>query len=118
MSASPVSIHPYFKVNAGQMPAAAALIPRFIERTKSEAGVLWYEFTRSGDSVFCREGYRDGEAALAHLTNVDALLKEMLAISTIERLEFHGPAAELAKLREPLKDLPVVWYDLVDRLEH
>lgn len=80
--------------------------------------MLWYEFTRSGDSVFCREGYRDGEAALAHLTNVDALLKEMLAISTIERLEFHGPAAELAKLREPLKDLPVVWYDLVDRLEH
>jgi quinol monooxygenase YgiN len=117
MSASPVSIHPYFKVQPGQMPAAEALLPRFIARTASEPGVLWYEFTRTGDTVFCREGYRDGESALAHLANVEALLKEMLGLSTLERLEFHGPAAELAKLKEPLKDLPVVWFELQDRLE-
>lgn len=99
------------------MPAAEALLPRFVAQTQSEAGVLWYEFTRNGDTVFCREGYRDGEAALAHLANVEGLLKEMLAISALERLEFHGPAAELAKLKEPLKDLPVVWYELQARLE-
>lgn len=117
MIPAPVSIHPYFKVHPGQMAAAEALLPRFISRTESEEGVLWYEFTRCGDYVFCREGYRDGEAALIHLTNVDEILKEMLAISTLERLEFHGPAAELAKLKEPLKDLPVVWFELVGRLE-
>ncbi len=117
MIPAPVSIHPYFKVHPGQMPAAEALLPRFIVQTESEEGVLWYEFTRSGDTVFCREGYRDGEAALAHLANVDTLLKEMLAISSLERLEFHGPAAELAKLKEPLKELPVVWFEVQVRLE-
>jgi quinol monooxygenase YgiN len=117
MSASPVSIHPYFKVLPGEMAAVEALLPRFVARTSSEQGVLWYEFTRSGDTVFCREGYRDAAAALAHLANVDALLKEMLAVSALERLEFHGPAAELAKLKEPLKELPIVWFELQDRLE-
>jgi quinol monooxygenase YgiN len=117
MSPAPVSIHPYFKILPGEMPAAEALIPRFIAQTKSEEGVLWYEFTRAGDTIFCREGYRDGEAALAHLANVDALIQEMLTHSALERLEFHGPAAELAKLKEPLKDLPIVWFELQDRLE-
>jgi quinol monooxygenase YgiN len=114
---STVSIHPYFKAHPGKIDAALALLPRFVERTRSETDVLYYEFTVSEDVIFCREAYPNAEGALAHLTNVDTLLKEMLSISDLIRLEFHGPATELAKLKEPLKELPVIWFELRDRLE-
>ena len=117
MSQAPVTIHPYFKAHPGQMAACRALLPRFVEQSKSEPGILYYEFTTDGESIFCREGYRDADAALAHINNVGALLEEMLKHSELTRLEFHGPAAELVKLKEPLKALPVVWFELLDRLE-
>lgn len=110
MSQPPVSIHPYFKVHAGQMEAAQALLGRFVEQTKSEPACLFYEFTVSGDVVFCREAYRDADGVLAHLGNVDAQLKEMLTLSDLQRLEFHGPAEELDKLRAPLAALNPAWF--------
>ena len=42
---------------------------------------------------------------LAHLDNVGALLAEALKIADITRLEVHGPAAEIDKLRGPLAGL-------------
>jgi quinol monooxygenase YgiN len=117
MSAPSVSIHPYFKVHPGKMEAAQALIPRFVEKTKTETGCLFYEFTVAGDVVFCREAYTNGEAALAHLGNVDAELKEMLSYSDLERLELHGPAEELAILKAPLAGLSPTWFEYAGGLE-
>ena len=105
-----VSIHPYFKVHPGKLDEVRALLPRFVEKTRSEPGCLFYEFTIDGDTVFCREAYRDADAALAHLQNVDALIGEMLKLSDLARLELHGPAAELDKLRSPLADLKPAWF--------
>jgi hypothetical protein len=105
-----VSIHPYFKVNAGQMEAARNILTTFVEKTKTEAGCLYYDFTVNGDTVFCREAYTDGEAALAHLSNVSEPLGDMLKIAELVRLELHGPAAELDRLRGPLEQLPVQWF--------
>jgi quinol monooxygenase YgiN len=110
MSQPAVSIHPYFKVHPGQMEAAKALLPRFVATTQDEPACLYYEFTVNGDVVFCREAYIGAEGALAHLGNVDALLKEMLAISDLARLELHGPGEELDKLRGPLAALKPDWF--------
>jgi len=55
-------------------------------------------------SFICREGDEDADGVLAHLGNVDDLLKELLKISDLTRLEIHGPAEELARLRGPLAD--------------
>jgi quinol monooxygenase YgiN len=110
MSKPTVSIHPYFKVHPGKMDAARALIPQFIEKTKSETACVFYEFTVNDDVVFCREAYTDAEGALTHLQNVDAILKEMLQNSDLQRLEFHGPAAELEKLKGPLAALNPAWF--------
>ncbi len=41
-------------------------------------------------SVLCREGYIEADGLLAHLANVDALLKEALKIADLTR-EVHGP---------------------------
>ncbi len=105
-----VTIHPYFKVHAGQMEAARAILAKFIEKTETESKCLYYEFTVNGDTVFCREGYEGAEGALAHLTNVSEPLGEMLQISDLIRLELHGSAAELEKLKEPLSSLSVDWF--------
>jgi quinol monooxygenase YgiN len=107
-----VSIHPYFKVHPGKLEAFKAAFPAFIEKTKSEERNLFYEFSVNGDEVFCREGYIGAEGLLAHLDNVGALLAEAFKIADLARLEIHGPAEELEKLRGPLAHLNPQWFAL------
>ena len=45
------------------------------------------------------------------------MLEEALQISDLIRLEVHGSAVELDKMREPLKDLPVQWFVLETGLQ-
>lgn len=82
----------------------------FAAKTETEEKVLCYEFTLNGDEVFCREAYVGAEGVLEHLTNVGALLDRMLTLSDLTRLEIHGPAEELAKLRSPLGHLNPAWF--------
>jgi len=105
-----VSLHPYFKVRPGKLEAFKAGLPAFVDKTKTEKKNLFYDFTFNGDEVLCREGYTDAEGLLAHLQNVDALFKEALKIADLTRLEVHGPAQELDKLKAPLAELKPVWF--------
>ena len=107
-----VSLHPYFKVHPGKLETVKAGFPRFVEKTATEKENLFYGFTISGDEIFCREGYTDAEGVLAHLDNVGALLTEMLTVADLTRLEVHGPAAELSKLKEPLAHLNPAWFTI------
>jgi len=104
------SLAPYFKVNAGQLGAFKALCQRFEAKTRSEPGCVYYAFSFDGDTVHCREGYDSAAALLAHLDNVGALVQEALTIATLSRLEVHAPAAELAKLREPMAGLAPTFF--------
>lgn len=108
------SLVPYFDVAEGKMDAFKALGPTFIKLTRTEQGCLYYGFSFSGQTAHCREGYKNAAAVLAHLANVDAPLKEALSISKISRLEVHGPAAEVDKLREPLKGLNPQFFVLAE----
>ena len=105
-----VSLHPYFKVHPGKLEVFKASLPSFVEKTASEEKNLFYGFTINGDEVFCREGYTDAEGVLAHLDNVGALLAEALKIADLIRVELHGPAKELDKLRGPLAHLNPAWF--------
>jgi hypothetical protein len=105
-----VSIHPYFRIHPGKAEAVKAALPAFVSRTATEAKMLFYGFTLNGDEVFCREGYADAGGVLAHLDNVGALLGDLLKIADLQRLEIHGPAAELEKLKEPLAHLKPLWF--------
>lgn len=99
------TIVPYFTVQQGKMDEFKALGDQMVEKTNSEADVLFYGFSFNGDQAFCREGYKSGDAVLAHLGNVDELLQKALKLASLDIFEIHGPEAELAKLREPLKAL-------------
>jgi hypothetical protein len=107
-----VSLYPYFKVHPGRLGAVKAGFPRFVEKTATEKENLFYGFTVSGDEIFCREGYETAEGILAHLDNIGELLAEMLKMADLTRLEVHGPAAELEKLKAPLAHLNPKWFVL------
>jgi len=112
-----VTIHPYFKVHSGKEAQADEIMEKFVATTRGEAACLFYEFTVLGDEVFCREGYVGAAGVLHHLENVGAVLGEMLTISDLTRLEFHGPAEEIDKLREPLGHLNPAFFVLKAALE-
>ena len=100
-----ISIHPYLKVQQGQMEACKALLAQFIERVVSEDKCLYYNFTFNDDVLFCREAYRDADGVQQHLENVGDVFDELLKICELLRFEIHGPAAELEKLKPVLGDL-------------
>ena len=107
-----VSLHPYFKVHPGKLEAVKAGFARFIEKTATEKDNLFYGFSVNGDEIFCREAYESAEGVLAHLDNIGALLVEMLKIADLTRVEVHGPAEELNKLKAPLAHLNPAWFTL------
>lgn len=112
-----VSLYPWFRIHPGQHEAFKALLPRFIANAAREPACLFYDFTLNGDLLHCREAYVGAEGVLAHLQNVGPLLAEAFKLADVERLELHGSAEELAKLREPLKDMPAAWFTLEAALE-
>jgi quinol monooxygenase YgiN len=112
MKANFVSLHPYFKVHPGKLEAVKAGFPRFVEKTAIERKNLFYGFSVNGDEILCREGYTDADGVLAHLDNVGVLLAEMLKIADLTRVEVHGPAEELDRLRGPLAHLNPAWFAL------
>ena len=107
-----ISLHPYFKVPSDKMPYLKEILPEFTAKTRNETGNLFYEFTINGDEVFCREGYINTEALRAHLENVGPMLAQALTMADLIRIEIHGPAAELAKLKELLAHLKPAWFEL------
>ena len=107
-----VSLHPYFKVPPDKLQMLKDVLPEFVAKTRAETQNLFYEFTINGDEVFCREGYVNAEALLEHLGNVKAMLEAALQIAELIRIEVHGPAAELEKLKGPLAHLNPAWFIL------
>ncbi|MBI5016317.1 MAG: hypothetical protein HZB55_12625 [Deltaproteobacteria bacterium] len=106
------TIVPYFKIHGGKVEEFKALCERFVASTTEEPKCLYYGFSFDGDQAHCREGYTDADGLLTHLGRVGALLQEALTIADIARLEVHGPAKELAKLREPLASLAPQFFTL------
>ena len=49
---------------------------------------------------------------MKHLENVDDLLKQALAIASLDLLEVHAPASEIAALQEPLSGLNPTYFTM------
>ena len=82
------------------------------ERTMMQEA-LFYEFTWSGEVIFCREAYVGADGLLEHIENVTPVLEEFLPLVEVVRCEVHGPAAELEKLKGPLAALNPTYYAYV-----
>ena len=106
------TVVPYFKIHSGKLDAMNALCQQFVSKSRDEPKCLYYGFSFDGDLMHCREGYADADGVLAHLANVGALLDEALKVADLTRLEVHGPAGELAKLRAPLAQFAPQFFTL------
>ena len=106
------TIVPYFDIHSGKVEQFKALCERFVEKTKTEPHCLYYGWSFDGDHAHCREGYRDADAAIAHIQNVAGLLAELVKVADVVRFELHGPAGELEKLRGPFADLNPKYFKL------
>ena len=113
-----VSIHPYFLIKDGCAEHFREVCKKFIAKTSTEQGCLYYGFSFAGHHAFCREGYVDADAALLHLDNVGAELQEALQYAEIERLEIHGNADQLSILKEKVAGLNPVLFALEDGFRH
>jgi quinol monooxygenase YgiN len=112
MKSNFVSLHPYFKAHPGKLDTIKAALPRFVEKSATEEENLFYAFSINGDEIFCREAYETANGLLAHLDNVGALLAETLKMADLVRVEVHGSAEELEKLKAPLAHLNPAWFVL------
>ena len=106
-----VSIHPYFKVHSGKMEEFRKLLDQFVEATANESDCLWYDFTMSGDVVYCREAYNGAKGLMAHAENVGSIIEKALDISDLLRLEIHATKEDIEKLKEPFADLSPEYYE-------
>ena len=106
------TIVPYFEIHSGKVEQFKTLCERFVEKTKTEPHCLYYGWSFDGDHAHCREGYRDADAAIAHIQNVAGLLAELVKVADVVRFELHGPEGELEKLRGPFADLNPKYFKL------
>src|SRR5262245_23612790 len=106
-----VSIHPYFRAKDGKLAQAKTLLPQFIEKTSTEKGNLYYDFTINGDIIFCREAYVGAQGLLDHVQNVGAVLSDFLQLVDVLRIEIHGSKDELDQLKGPLAGLNPQWFE-------
>ena len=100
---STVTLCPYFKVKdlAKFKEIWKAAYDPFAH--KEDCVHYSFGFTEDGTRAHCREAYTSAKTALQHLADVDAALKAVLdGPAELERLEVHGPKAEIDQLIEPL----------------
>ena len=93
---------PYFTVPKGKMDEFKAAFGKFYDGTRAGTKeCLYYGFAAHGNTVHCREGYKNAEGVLAHLGDVKAPLDAAVAMVGKGGLNLAvmGLAAELAKLR-------------------
>lgn len=109
-----VSIHPYFQVKEGKMEEAKKMIVGFgelVSKNEPRENCLFYNFTIKDDVICCREAYANAEAVLAHLGNCGEALGPFFQIADLIRIELHGPAAELDKLKEAFADFKPEYFE-------
>jgi len=105
------TVRPYFTVKDWE--AVRPLMEEFVTKTGEEKDCVYYGWTKKGDTLFCREGYVDGDAINAHLANVGSLLEKMLdGKASLDSLEIHGPASEIEKVKPGTEKLGTVYFEI------
>jgi UDP-N-acetylglucosamine pyrophosphorylase/quinol monooxygenase YgiN len=102
-------VRPYFTILDEK--AALPIMAEFVKKTKTETGCIYYGWTKKGDKLHCREAYVDAAAVAAHLENIGDLFKAILdGPCKLDSLEFHGPEAEITKLKPTTDKLSPTYF--------
>jgi len=112
-----VTILPEYKVPAGKMAESKANFSKLYTATKGgkgAAGTLYYGFSASGDTLYCREGFKNAEAAMLHGADIKDIMEGPMKSITADNFKLNvvGPAAELEKLKPKLAPRGAVFWEL------
>jgi len=106
-----ITVQPTYTVH--DWPAAKRAMAEFMDAARSERGAMYCGWTSCGDQLFCREAYHDAGSAIAHMQNVRPSISKLLnTAATLDVMEVHGPAAELAKCRDVMVDYSPEWCEV------
>lgn len=105
-----VTLAPYFKID--DMEKFKSIWQEDYAKFAHKEDCVHYAFTFTDDNrAHCREAYPNAEKVLQHLADVDAPLNAVLdGPAKLERLEAHGPQAELDKLKSKLSPMGCLFY--------
>jgi len=113
-----VTLAPYFKLKNPEK--FKALWKADYEKFGHKEDCVHYAFTFTDDGrAHCREAYKNGEGVLQHITDVGGVFHDKdpetgcihPENADLEKLEVHGPAAELEKIKNSeFKDLPFQYF--------
>lgn len=109
-----VTVVPYFTIPDDKLSEFKAGFGQFYDATKAgTAECLYYGFCTHGNKVFCREGYKNAEGVLAHLSDVKEPLDKAVALAGEGGLQLSvmGPASELEKLKEAMGPLGTKFWE-------
>lgn len=110
-----VSVEPRFTLAEGKLEEFRGGFPEFYRAVRAGTrGCLYFGFAVSGDEVLSREGYKDAECCLAHLTDVkEPLEKARAAVGEGGmKLDVVAPPEELEKLKSAMDPLGAVYWEL------
>jgi len=105
-----VTLSPYFKIK--DVDNFKSIWQEDYKNFAHKEDCVHYAFCFTDDNrAHCREAYPNAEKVLQHLADVDKPLKAVLdGPAELERLEVHGPKAEVDKLRDALSPLGCLFY--------
>ena len=106
-----LTIQPTFTVKDWAL--AEPVMADFVQRTQTEKGCMYYGWSTCGEKLFCREAYVDAVAVLDHLENIAESVGKMLdGPATLDKIELHGPLAELAKCKDAMDPLGCEYWEV------
>jgi len=105
-----VTLAPYFKIH--DLVAFKRIWQEDYKNFAHKEDCVHYAFCFTDDRrAHCREAYPNAEKVLQPLADVDSPLKAVLnGPAELERLEVHGPQAEVNKLRDALSPLGCLFF--------
>ena len=107
-----VSLHPDLKVHPGNLDTVRTLLLRFVEKTVNERGIFSTGSVSTAMKCSAAKVTKAPKALLRISTMLGALLSEMLKVADLTRVELHGPAYDLEKLKRPLAHMNPAWFAL------
>ena len=98
------SLQPSFTV--ADWDAAAPLLERCVALVRAEKGCAFHGWTRSGDTLSCRQAYLNAAGVLAHLESVEPLVDRLLdsGAATLTGVSVQGPPTRLDEVEAALAD--------------
>lgn len=109
-----VTMRPYFRVTDWDavLPIMQQMHDEITRTTSDQPSALYHDWTRSNDQLSMRTTFDNAENLQKMLENIKPLLDIMLSTAAVlDRFEFHGPEAELQKIKQADNDLDAEYYD-------